>query len=258
MSEAVESKRRSVTREDVGRLAGVSSAVVSYVVNNGPRPVAAATRERVLDAIEKLGYQPNAAARSLITGRAELLGLVVPDIANPYFAAMAQHVEAAARERGLTLLLVRSSDSGLEDVMAALAGRKARAEFRHGGPRLRVQERDLTERGVDWRRGRVAGVVDGRPVLDDGRVVDAGTVVWCTGFRQAFDWVDLPAFGEDGWPREYRGVVDGVPGLYFCGIQFQYAAASMVIHGVGRDAAHVASRIVRRQGSVRHTAGQAV
>lgn len=123
MSEAVESKRRNVTREDVARLAGVSTAVVSYVVNNGPRPVAAATRERVLAAIEKLGYQPNAAARSLITGRAELLALVVPDIANLYFAAMAQHVEAAARERGLTMLLVRSSDSGLEDVLAALAGR---------------------------------------------------------------------------------------------------------------------------------------
>ena len=135
-------------------------------------------------------------------------------------------------------------------------GRKARAEFSHGGPRLRVQERDLAERGVDWVRGHVKGVVDGRPVLEDGRVVDAATVVWCTGFRQAFDWVDLPAFDEAGWPREYRGVVDGVPGLYFCGIQFQYAAASMVIHGVGRDAAHVAGRIVRRQGSVRHAAGQ--
>ncbi|MFP5416644.1 MAG: LacI family DNA-binding transcriptional regulator [Actinomycetes bacterium] len=123
MVEAAGAKRRSVTREDVARLAGVSSAVVSYVVNNGPRPVATATRDRVLEAIDKLGYQPNAAARSLITGRAELLGLVVPDIANPYFAAMAQKVEAAAREQGLTLLLVQSSDLGLEDVMSALAGR---------------------------------------------------------------------------------------------------------------------------------------
>ena len=126
-------------------------------------------------------------------------------------------------------------------------GRKARGEFRHGGPRLRVQERDLAERGVDWAQGRVVGVVDGRPVLDDGRVVDPGTVVWCTGFRQVFDWVHLPAFDEDGWPREYRGVVEGVPGLFFCGIQFQYSAASMVIHGVGRDAAHVAGLIARRQ-----------
>ena len=59
---------RDATRDDVARLAGVSSAVVSYVVNDGPRPVAAATKARVLDAIDKLGYRPNTAARSLITG----------------------------------------------------------------------------------------------------------------------------------------------------------------------------------------------
>lgn len=121
MGEAGGPRRRNVTRDDVARLAGVSSAVVSYVVNDGPRPVAVSTRERVLDAIEKLGYRPNVAARSLITGRAQVLGLVVPDIANPYFAAMAQSIEPAARERGLTLLLVQSSESGTGDVIAALA-----------------------------------------------------------------------------------------------------------------------------------------
>lgn len=76
---------RKVTRDDVARLAGVSSAVVSYVINNGPRPVAAATRTRVEAAIEKLGYLPNAAARSLIRGRSDLLGLIVPDLANRLF-----------------------------------------------------------------------------------------------------------------------------------------------------------------------------
>jgi putative flavoprotein involved in K+ transport len=125
-------------------------------------------------------------------------------------------------------------------------GRKAKPHFRHGGPRLRVQERDLAERHVDWVRGKVVGARDGRPLLDTGRVVDATTVVWCTGFRQAFDWVDAPVFDNDGWPREYRGVAEGAPGLYFCGIQFQYAASSMLIHGTGRDAAHVASHIARR------------
>ena len=135
-------------------------------------------------------------------------------------------------------------------------GRRARAEFSHGGPRLRVQERDLAERGVDWVRGHVMGAVDGRPVLEDGRLLDVATVVWCTGFRQVFDWVHLPAFDEDGWPREYRGVVDDLPGLFFCGIQFQYAAASMIIHGVGRDAAHVAGLIAKRQVSVRRSAAQ--
>ena len=66
MSSGAVRTTRGATRDDVARLAGVSSAVVSYVVNNGPRPVAEATRQRVLDAIDKLGYRPNAAARSLI------------------------------------------------------------------------------------------------------------------------------------------------------------------------------------------------
>jgi putative flavoprotein involved in K+ transport len=122
-------------------------------------------------------------------------------------------------------------------------GRKAKDHFRHGGPRLRIQQRDLAERGVDWVPGRVVGAKEGLPLLDDGRVVDARTVVWCTGFRQAFDWVELPVFDEQGWPREFRGVPEGVAGLYFCGLQFQYAGSSMLIYGAGRDAKHVASRI---------------
>ena len=122
------------------------------------------------------------------------------------------------------------------------------AEIRHhGGPMLRVKRDDLRRRGVERVLDRVTGVSDGRPVLDDGRVVDASTVVWCTGFRQVFDWIDVPVFGEDGYPREYRGVVDEVPGLFFCGLAFQYAFSSMVFLGVGRDAEYVARRIDARR-----------
>ena len=53
-------------------------------------------------------------------------------------------------------------------------------------------------------------------------------------------------FGADGWPEEYRGVVESVPGLYFCGLSFQYAFSSMLVMGVGRDAEHVAGRIAGR------------
>lgn len=55
------------------------------------------------------------------------------------------------------------------------------------------------------------------------------------------------SFGRTPWPREYRGVVDSVPGLYFCGLSFQYAFASMEMTGVGRDAAYVAKKIADRQ-----------
>ncbi|MDJ0460097.1 LacI family DNA-binding transcriptional regulator, partial [Arthrobacter sp. NQ7] len=63
-----------VTRKDVARYAGVSTAVVSYVVNGGPKKVAPATEAKVQDAIRVLGYRPNAAARALKLGSSETLG----------------------------------------------------------------------------------------------------------------------------------------------------------------------------------------
>ena len=126
-------------------------------------------------------------------------------------------------------------------------GRKEMQEMRlHGGPRLRVKDRDLDERGVDWARERVAGAVDGKPQLESGRVVDAATVVWCTGFRQVFGWVDVPVFDDHGWPRERFGIVEEAPGLYFSGLCFQSAAVSMTIHGAGPDAERVARHIAAR------------
>ena len=90
-------------------------------------------------------------------------------------------------------------------------GRKARRSSATAAPAAGAA-RDLAERGVDWVQGRVIGVADGRPVLDDGRVVEVAPVVWCTGFRQAFGWVDVPAFGEDGWPASTAGSSTTSPG----------------------------------------------
>jgi putative flavoprotein involved in K+ transport len=126
-------------------------------------------------------------------------------------------------------------------------GRKEMGEVRaHGGPMLRVKRADLAARGVVRNEARVTGTRDGLPLLADGTVVETANVVWATGFRQAFDWIELPVFGEDGWPLEYRGVVDGAPGLFFCGLSFQYAFSSMLLTGAGRDAEYVASRIAAR------------
>ena len=125
-------------------------------------------------------------------------------------------------------------------------GRKALPHIRfHGGPMLRVKRSDLAARGVHRILARIERVLDGRPALGDGTVLDVSTVIWCTGFRQVFDWIELPVFGPDGWPREFRGVVGQAPGLYFCGLAFQYAFASMVLAGVGRDAEHIARMIDR-------------
>lgn len=117
----------------------------------------------------------------------------------------------------------------------------------HGGPMLRIKRHHLAERGVERFESRVTGAVDGRPELDDGRVLDVNNVVWATGFRQDFDWIDVPVFGPEGWPDEYRGSVEAAPGLFFCGLSFQYAFSSMLLPGVGRDAGHVARAIAERQ-----------
>lgn len=101
--------RGQVTRKDVARYAGVSTAVVSYVVNGGPKKVAPATEAKVQDAIRVLGYRPNAAARALKLGSSETIGLVVPDNTNPFYSLLAHAVEDAAAELGYALLLTNSA-----------------------------------------------------------------------------------------------------------------------------------------------------
>lgn len=97
-----------VTRDEVAREAGTSSAVVSYVINNGPRNVSDATRERVLAAIAKLDYRPNAVARSLRSSSSTVIGLIVTDISNAYCGELAVAVENSALARNHTLLLGNS------------------------------------------------------------------------------------------------------------------------------------------------------
>ena len=109
------SPRATVTHVDVARRAGVSTAVVSYVVNNGPRQVAPATAARVHAAIEELGYRPNPSARALRLGTTDLIGLVVPDSSNPFFAELAQGIERTAAQHGYSMVLVNSNNSGEQE-----------------------------------------------------------------------------------------------------------------------------------------------
>src|SRR5919112_3419415 len=89
---------------DVARAAGVSTATVSHVINN-TRFVSEEVRARVLAAVERCGYYPNAHARSLASGRSRTLGLVVSDLSNPFFPELVKAIEAAAFERGFDLIL---------------------------------------------------------------------------------------------------------------------------------------------------------
>lgn len=126
-------------------------------------------------------------------------------------------------------------------------GRKMRTHVRHeGGPLLRVRRADLDAAGVERTEEKTIGVTDGRPVLAGGRVLAVRNVVWCTGFDKDDSWIGVPVTGEDGWPEQRRGRASAHPGLYFVGLPFQYAFASMLVGGVGRDAEHVARQIARR------------
>jgi putative flavoprotein involved in K+ transport len=126
-------------------------------------------------------------------------------------------------------------------------GRKIKPEIRsQGALLLRYRKSDLEAAGVERVLARVAGVRAGLPTLDDGRVLDVANVVWCTGFRPDYSWIDLPLEYEGAYPKQYRGAVEGHPGLYFLGMLFLHAFSSMLVLGAGRDAQRVVEHIAAR------------
>lgn len=124
-------------------------------------------------------------------------------------------------------------------------GRAVRPKFlSRGGPLIRLKPRDIAAAGVE-RVPRVVDVLDGRPRLEDGRVLAPTNVIWCTGFHAGLDWVDLPVLDAAGRPRHHRGMALDVAGLAFVGQTFLHAASSTMIHGVARDAEHVVAMLAR-------------
>jgi len=126
-------------------------------------------------------------------------------------------------------------------------GRKMRPKLlSHAAPLVRVKPADIAAAGIQ-RVSRVVGTRDGLPVLEDERALPVENVIWCTGFRPDFSWIDLPVFdGHDKEPKEpihVRGIVADEPGLYFVGLAFLYAMSSGFLPGVGRDAEHVVKHI---------------
>ena len=134
--------------------------------------------------------------------------------------------------------------------------RKVRAslEAGHGLPLVRVKPRDLAAAGVE-RVPRVSEVKDGRPVLEDGRVLDVANVIWCTGYRPDYSWIDLPILEQKDVPAHNRGVVVDQPGLYFMGLNFQFSASSSQVNGLGRDSAYIAKAMVARMAHRTEPAG---
>lgn len=129
-------------------------------------------------------------------------------------------------------------------------GRKMAPKVRlGGGPLLRHRRRDLAAAGVEMPGARLVGARDGRPVLSDGSVHDVATVLWCTGFRPDFGWVEPATLDEHGWPLQERGIASGAAGLYFLGLPFLFGFTSMLVLGADRDAAFVAAAVARQAAS---------
>jgi putative flavoprotein involved in K+ transport len=68
-------------------------------------------------------------------------------------------------------------------------------------------------------------------------------VIWATGFRPDYHWIELPIFDADGYPHHQRGVVKEAPGLYFAGLPFQTALSSALLGGVGADAEYIVGQL---------------
>ena len=225
---------RRVSIKDVAQRAGVSWKTVSNVVNERP-VVRPETRERVQRAIEELGYVPNALGRDLRGGPTRTLSLVVPELQNPYFARLAEKMQAAARERGWTVSVEVSLHSA-ETELAHVRGLVRRPVdavvispsaldptvllHRETGPRLVLLGEQLpaspevTHVVID-NAGSAADVV--RHLVAEGRrrllFLGADAAVRSTGtdrvagFRAAVRFADLPTDQElqreaPGWTRE--------------------------------------------------------
>lgn len=127
-------------------------------------------------------------------------------------------------------------------------GRKLRPKLTNqGGPWIRVKNVDLQKVGVK-RLPRMTGVKDGLPLMEDGTTLEVANTIWCIGYEPDLSWLDLPIESNGHEPIHDRGVVPGVPGLYFVGLHFQYSLSSAMIHGVGRDALRIAGHIAATKG----------
>ena len=117
-------KQARATIRDVARIAKVDPSLVSRIVNNDPKASASpATRQRVLDAVQELGYRANSAARMLKTARTQMIGLLLPDLANPMYSAIINGVEQRCKELGYGILIGDHAEGDSEKTFTDLLER---------------------------------------------------------------------------------------------------------------------------------------
>ena len=165
MKTPVPGPARPTTMADVAARAGVSTATVSRVLSDS-RPVAPSLREAVLDAASELGYQVNLVGRALRKGRTATVGLLVPDLDNPFFSSLAQHLSTAFEGSATDVLIFTAG----EDLDVERRG----VEFFLGRQVDAVAARSLLDRPGRRFPGERPVVTDSAPAPRDRQVVGAG------------------------------------------------------------------------------------
>lgn len=147
--------------------------------------------------------------------------------------------------RNFVIRLVRFLGHNILSVDTPI-GRKQRPKMLHrAAPLIRVKPRDLVNAEIE-RVPKVVGTKDGLPLLANGRIRDVQNIIWCTGYKHDFPWIDLPIFDEKGDAIHNSGIVTNVPGMYFLGLHFLHSMTSATLTGVGRDAERVVNAIATR------------
>lgn len=185
---ANDNRSRRVTILDVARVAGVSPQTVSRVLN-GKGEVSPQTRDLVQSAIEHLGYRPNHIARGLVTRRTHTIGLLVPDIANPFFPEIHRGVEAEVEEAGYRIFLVNTDEQPEREVRML----QALAEHRVDGVILcssRLPDADLVRVVRDFpavvliNRPSPLATVDSVAVADEEAMAALGRWLVSAGYHK--------------------------------------------------------------------------
>lgn len=107
---------KKVTQKDLARLANVSEATVSLVLRDAPSRISQEKKEEIKELAHRLNYRPNRVAQSLSTNKTHTIGLIVPDIENPYFSSLVKYIEEGLYEKGYLLFIISNNNSLANDI----------------------------------------------------------------------------------------------------------------------------------------------
>lgn len=249
------------TRADVARLANVSTAAVSYVLNGAPNKISEATAARVRAAADQLNYRPSSLAQALRTGSARMFGVVVPDLSNPYFAESIEAIELAASARGYaTVMMTSHADRSAERARVGELATRAVDAILISSARLASELSSITVSGIPLvlldRPEQIDGV---RSVSTDfdAAVFEAVQHLFSHGHRHIamLSGSDQrhPDVREDGWRRAYSSAGLPVGPIVATGYTREggYRATLRAFEGDDRPTAVFASSDLEALGALR-------